>query len=378
MISAGCGAAPAPESASPPPSASNATGGASTIASPTTSSLPAQDAGAQASAAARAPVELTAKPIALPNATAPASMDYLAYERGSSRVWIPLADSSGGTVAVLDVGTGLVTSVNGFKTAEREVRGKKRYFGPSAASLGNGFAYIGNRATNEVCAVDAKTLKLGQCARLPPGTDGVAYVPNVNEVWVTNQKEHALIVLDSSKPEVLKLKTTIKVDGDPEGYGVDESRGLFFTNLEDKGDTLGIDVKTHKVVSTWKAGCNADGPRGLAVDSARGFVIIACTEHLQVLDGNHQGAPLGTLDTGAGVDNIDFLDAKKLVYAAAGKAARLTVARLDDRGQLTAVATGATPPGTRNPVVDAKGTAYLTDAANARVVSFPPADAPGR
>ena len=82
--------------------------------------------------------------------------------------------------------------------------------------------------------------------------------------------------------------------------------------------------------ATWNPGCGADGPRGLAFDAAHDFVVVACTDHVQVLDAGHDGAPLGRLDTGAGVDNIDFVGGR--VYAAAGKAAQLTVAAVDDEG----------------------------------------------
>jgi DNA-binding beta-propeller fold protein YncE len=242
--------------------------------------------------------------------------------------------------------------------------------GPSAVSIGDGFAYVGNRGTSEVCAVDVKTLQLGKCVKLPSAIDGVAYVASSKEVWVTAPHDGKLIVLDASKPAQLVAKTTIDLPGEPEGYAVDESRGVFFTNLEDKGGTVVIDVKSHKPRATWNAGCSADGPRGVAVDEARNFVIVACTDHVQVLDAGHDGAKLGSLDTGAGVDNIDLLAAKKLLYVAAGKAERLTIARLDDHGKLEVVATGATAPGARNPVADDSGNVYVADSQASRILSF--------
>src|SRR5208283_4059888 len=63
--------------------------------------------------------------------------------------------------------------------------------------------------------------------------------------WVTTPQNQTLTVLDASKPDTLKAKTTIKLEGDPEGYAVDASRGLFFTNLEDKNKTVVIDVASH-------------------------------------------------------------------------------------------------------------------------------------
>jgi DNA-binding beta-propeller fold protein YncE len=326
--------------------------------------MAALDAGATGAATA----SLTARGIALPGVSPPASFDYLAADRARGRIWVPIGNT--GSVDVLDVSSGTITRVDGFKTAEREVRGKKRTLGPSAATIGDGVAYVGNRATNEVCVVDATTLKLGACAKVPSPTDGVAYVASTKEVWVTTPRDHSLTILDAAHG--LKVKDVVKTDGDPEGYAVDEARGLFFTNLEDKGGTLEIDVKTHKVKATWNAGCSSDGPRGLAVDSARGLVFVACTDHVQVLDEARDGAKLGTLDTGAGVDNLDYIDAKELLVAAAGRAARVTLARADEKGQLSVVATGNTAAGARNAVADADGNAYVVDPQGAQLLVLKP------
>jgi DNA-binding beta-propeller fold protein YncE len=274
-------------------------------------------------------------------------------------------------VDVFDVATGKFDLVNGFKSAEREVRGKKRIMGPSAVSIGDGVAYVGNRATSEVCVVEAKPLKLGQCVTLPQATDGVAYVKSTKEVWVTTPRDHSLTVLDASNPHLLSLKVVVKLEGESEGYGVDDVRGRFFTNLEDKDRTVVVNLKNHRVEAIWKPECGETGPRGLAVDPARDFVIVACTDHVQVLDAGHEGTLLGRLDTGAGVDNVDYLADGRLLYVAAGRAARLTIAKVDDQGRFTIAATGSTAEGARNAVADAHCNAYVADPANARLLVFP-------
>jgi hypothetical protein len=274
-------------------------------------------------------------------------------------------------VDVYDTAAGSFTKVDGFKTEERDFKGKKRTMGPSAVAIGDGFAYVGNRATSEICPVDLGTLKPGKCLKLPSPTDGVAYVASAKEVWVTTPKAQTIAILDASKPDALKPKTSIKVDGSPEGYAFDASRNLFFTNLEDKNKTLEIDVGTHKVRATWTPDCGADGPRGIAAEASHGFVFVACTDHLDVLDGAHDGAVLAKLDTGAGVDNIDWLEPQRLLFVAGGKAAKLTIARVDDKGMPTVVASGASTDGARNGVADASGNTYVADPVNARLLVFP-------
>jgi DNA-binding beta-propeller fold protein YncE len=310
-------------------------------------------------APAPSPPRLTSTAVAIPGATSPLSFDYLSIDRDAGRVYLAVGNT--GSLDVFDIASSSFTRVDGFKTAEREYHGKKRMAGPSASAVGDGFVYVGNRATSEVCPVDAKSLKLGECLALPTPTDGVAYVRSAKEVWVTTPRDESITVLDASSPGALKAKTVIKLGGDVEGYAVDDAHGLFFTNTEDKGTTLVIDVKTHALRSTWSPGCGSDGPRGLAIDSARGFLFVACTDHVQVLDAKKDGALLGKLETGAGVDNLDYVESSGLLVVAAGKAAQMTFARVDEKGAPSVVAAGTTATGARNAVADARGGAYVPD-----------------
>jgi hypothetical protein len=364
---AACAGAPEPPIEPLPPPTAVAT--ASAPSSSEADHPAASDAGSAVSVASPPPATLAATSVPLPGATGPVSIDYLVADRPNARVWVPVGDT--GSADVLDVTTKTFTRVDGFKTAEREMRGKKRIAGPSAAAVGDGVVYVGNRATSEVCAVDAKSLKRGKCLKLASATDGVAYVASAKEVWVTTPHDESITVLDASTPAAPKPKMVIKLGGDTEGYAVDEGRGLFFTNLEDKGGTLVVDVKTHKLTATWNASCGSAGPRGLAIDPARGYLFVACTDHVQVLDEGHDGAPLGKLDAGAGVDNLDYLASRGLLYIASGKAATVTIAHADDGGLLSVVATGTTATGARNAVVDARGTAYVADAAGAQLFILP-------
>ncbi len=223
---------------------------------------------------------LDIKAFPLPGASGPVSLDYLACDRSRGRVWVPVGDT--GSADVFDIATSTFTRVDGFKTEAREVRGKLRVMGPSSASVGDGVVYVGNRATSEVCSINAETLKLGQCLKLPASIDGVSYVASSKEVWVTTPRDQSLAVLDA-KPNTLRAKLIIKTPGAPEGFAVDQLRGLFYTNLEDKNETLAIDIKTHTIRANWNSGCGSDGPRGVAVDAARNFVFVACTESVHIL-----------------------------------------------------------------------------------------------
>ena len=300
-------------------------------------------------------------------------MDYLAYDRANHRVWVPAGDT--GSVDVIDVTNDKITQLDGFPTAEVERRGTKRTVGPSSATVGKGAVYVGNRADSSVCAVDAVSLKKGACLKLDSMPDGLAYVAATKEVWVTTPGDKSIRILDAAAAGTLTAKAKLSLDGEPEGFAVDDARAVFYTNLEDKDRTLSIDVRRRAVVKTWMPQCGADGPRGLAIDRERDFLFVACPDHVIVLDAGHDGRLLSKIDTGDGVDNLDYVASRHELYAAAARAAKLTVASLDAQGKLTLVASVATAKGARNAVATDQGVAYLTASPDGQVLVVAPAAA---
>ncbi len=317
--------------------------------------------------AAAAPPSSSVRAIALPDAPADGVfMDYLAYDRARHRVWVPAGNT--GKVDVVEVPGGAVAHVDGFATQEVERRGRKRIVGPSSATVGDGVVYVGNRGDSTVCAIDAASLQKGACATLASMPDGLAFIAATKEVWVTTPRDQTITILDAATPGALALKQTLKFEGDPEGYAVDEGRGLFYTNLEDKDRTLQIDVRTRQTRATWLPGCGEDGPKGLALDRAANFLFVACADKVKALDAGHDGRELSALATGDGVDNIDYVEGRHELFAGAARAATLTVAAVDAAGKLTAAAVVPTSAGARNAVATDDGTAYLTDSRSGKIL----------
>ena len=309
--------------------------------------------------------------IALPGAPAGGvMMDYIAYDRAHHRVWVPAGNT--GSVDVVEVPSGKVTRVDGFVTAEMERRGKKRTVGPSSATVGDGVVYVGNRGDSTVCAMEAQSLGKGACVKLESMPDGLAWVASAKEVWVTTPRDKSITILDAATPGALTVKTKMSFDGEPEGFVVDDARGLFYTNLEDKDRTLMIDIKSRTVSKTWLPTCGEDGPKGLALDHALNFLFVACADKVKVLDAGHDGKELSSLATGDGVDNIDYVEGRRELYAGAARAAKLTVASVDDKGQLTSQAVVTTANGARNAVATEEGAAYLTDAPEGKILIVAP------
>jgi DNA-binding beta-propeller fold protein YncE len=310
--------------------------------------------------------------IALPGAPAGGVfMDYLAYDRAHHRVWVPAGNT--GSVYVVDAANNNeVARVEGFPTAEMERRGSKRTVGPSSATVGDGIVYVGNRADSSVCGVDAVSLRVGPCIKLASPPDGLAYVASAAEVWVTTPRDRSITLIDAATVGKLKPKAKISLDGQPEGFAVDAARGVFYTNLEDTDRTLTIDIANRRVTRTWLLGCGADGPRGLAIDRGFNFLLVACRDRVMVLDAGHEGKQLSSIVVGEGLDNIDYVESRHEVYAAAARAAKLTIARLDPQGGLTPLAILPTVTGARNAVATEDGTAYLTDSPEGKILVVAP------
>jgi len=298
--------------------------------------------------------------IALPGGP-PAGMDYLAYDAQSGLLFVPASNT--GKVDVIDTKSGKLQSIDGWKTEKRG----ERIAGVTAATTGGGYAYIGNRADSSICAVEIRSLERKGCVTLASMPDGVFYVGATKEVWVTTPRDNSLQILSLKDPAAPAHAGSIKLEGQPEGYAVDEQRGIVFTNLEDKDKTLSIDAKSRKVTASWDPGCPEKGPRGIVVDAAAKRLFVACAvEGLKEFDAS--GKIIAKLDTGAGVDNIDILPAKHRVYVASSSEAKLTVAEVGPDGAFKVVSTAATVPGGRTVIVDGAGNAYIPDSKQGRLV----------
>lgn len=292
---------------------------------------------------------------ALPGASdAGIGMDYIIFDPATHAVWVPAGNT--GAVDVVDPASGKVRQISGFPTAEMGTGDRKRVVGPSSVTIGSGTIYVGNRGDSTVCAVNPQTLVRGTCHKVDSMPDGLAYVATTKEVWVTTPRDKSIRILDAT---TLDEKAKLTFDGNPEGFAVDNKRGRFYTNMEDKDLTLAIDLRSHATVATWKPACGADGPHGLRVDEKAGQLFVACSTRAEVLDVAHDGAVLSSIDTGDGVDDIDYAPATHLLYVGAAKAGLLTVAHADAKGVLTIVAKVPTHTGARNPAVTSDGTVYL-------------------
>jgi DNA-binding beta-propeller fold protein YncE len=295
-------------------------------------------------------------------------LDYLGFDPSTGVVWVPAGPT--GSVDLVDTTTRAVTRIEGFPTKEMERNGKKRIVGPSSVTFGDGVVYVGNRGDSTICAMDPRTHARGACGTIDAMPDGIAYVGATHEVWVTAPRDKSIRILDAA---TLAQKARLPFDGEPEGFAVDATRGRFYTNLEDKDLTLAIDLTSHETVATWHPACGEDGPHGLRLAEAEGLLFVACSTKAETLDVGHTGAIVGTIETGDGVDDLDYAAATHTLYVAAAVPGTLTIASVDPKGALTLAATVPTKKGGRNGVVDAHGTVYVADGPTSELLVVAPA-----
>lgn len=235
--------------------------------------------------------------------------------------------------------------------------------GPSSAAVGATGVYIGNRGDASVCLVDDKTLVRGVCATLDSSPDGLAYASIGNELWVTTPRDHSLRVLDGT---TLVQKARIALDGQPEGFAIDAVRRRFYTNLEDKDQTIAVDLTARTVAATWPTGCGRDGGKGMRLLEPAGQLVIACGATARVLDVGHDGALLSEMPTVEGVDDLD-LGPNGFVILAGGKAGALTYAAVIE-GVIHPVTVAQTAPGARNAVFGSDGVVYVPHGSAGEVI----------
>ena len=313
------------------------------------------------------------KPIPLTDGKSPIILDHLAYDRATNRLWVPASNT--GAVDVIDCNSDSVSRVSGFSTRDIELEGRKARMGPTAVTIGEGAVYIGNRGESSLCVIDSKTLTRGDCVPIPrsspesdTGPHGLVYVAATREVWVTTGPGKSIQIFDVSDAHHPKLKSKIDLDGPTEGYAIDNERGRFYTNIDEQGLTLAIDLRSHKIISKWPIGSKE--LQGLAIDTQRGFLFVACTDHVVSLNIAHGGKLLDSLPTGGGLDDVDFSTEQKLLYAAASVTATLSIIEVSDDGKLHLKALVPTAKGARGVTAGRDETAYLIHPAQGSILKL--------
>ncbi len=324
-------------------------------------------------------LKLTPTVIALPGGglgTGGIGIDDMGFAPGLNRVVVPAGRT--GNVDLVDIDTLEVKSVAGF-SVEKQFHGSHD-FGATSVTEANGLLFVADRTTNTMRTVDPKKGALvGSAVKFAASPDYVRSVPALHEIWVSEPDKQQIEIFSIPKGATTPVHTgVVAIDGDgPESLVIDHARGRAYTNLF-SNVTLAIDLKSHKIVDRFTNACAKDGTdpndrgsRGIAVDEARGFLIVGCAEGIaSVVDITVPGGKrLSQVKLpGTDVDVLAFDPVLGHLYATPGE--RLAILGLSDHGVIKVIGTTPIPTQARSVVADGKGFVYVGDQKGSGLLRF--------
>ena len=180
-----------------------------------------------------------------------------------------------------------------------------------ASEFGRG--YISAGKADSVFAFDLKTLKTLGEFKVGKKPDAIIYEPFSKRIYVMNGDSDNITVLNAADGS---LAGTIALGGGPE-YAVSDGKGNLYVNLEEKNETLHIDVTSLKVKDRWPlAPCTT--PTALSMDVENKRLFVGCrSKQLAVLSAD-TGKIVFTAPIGERVDAGGFDSKTRLVYLSTG------------------------------------------------------------
>jgi DNA-binding beta-propeller fold protein YncE len=177
----------------------------------------------------------------------------------------------------------------------------------------SGRGYVTAGKSDAVVAFDSKTLKpLGEI-KVGTKPDAIIYEPLTKRMYVMNGDSDNITVLNASDGS---LAGTIDLGGGPE-FAVSDGKGNLYVNLEEKNETLHVDVNAMKVKDRWPLAPCAT-PTSIAMDVENRRLFVGCrSRHFAVLNAEN-GKIVFTAPIGERVDAGAFDAKTRLVYLSTG------------------------------------------------------------
>jgi DNA-binding beta-propeller fold protein YncE len=308
----------------------------------------------------------TLTPLPLPGGEGGIGFDDLRYSSELRKLLVPAGRS--GRLDLLDPKTRAIVEIKGFSSSREGGRGHSQ--GTTSADEGEGLIFASDRSEQTLVVIEAASLRIVARVKLGGSPDYVRWVAPMREVWVSEPGSKAIETfrLAGKSPPKLDPAGNIEVQDGPESLEIDPPRHRAYANTW-HDTTVGIDLGSRAIAARWRNGC--EGARGLAVDPARGFAFVGCTEgKAVVLDVAHDGKMLGTAKTGDGVDIIAFSAKLSHLYVPGGKAANMTVLGVADGGDLKLLGTVATSADAHCVAADDDENAWVCDPGKGRLLLF--------
>ncbi len=272
--------------------------------------------------------------------------DYIVADQDHGRVFRTRVD---GTADVIDVKTGKVSQLT---------------------SAGNGHMVVVVPGTTlgvvplrtpakTIRIIDTATDKIVADVAGGDGPDGAAYDPFSKHVFVANHNGGDVTEVD---PVAGTVVATIAVGGGKLEFPAADGAGHVFVNMQEKGEIAVIDVKDHKVSTTYKLpGCEDNS--GLAFADQSKLLIVACGNGVAKVVAADSGKEMASLAIGKGPDSVIYDSQRQLAFIPCGRDGVLEVISLADPAHVAVVQHVPTQVLTRTGAVDRQsGRIYLMTA----------------
>ncbi len=302
-------------------------------------------------------------PVELPQGDGGIGFDDLGYSAELGKVLAPAGRT--GKLDLIDPKTLAVEAIAGFTDTAPGAKGHGQ--GSTSASFGSGYLFASDRGAGVVVSIDPKTKKAVSRVSLDSGPDYVRWVEPVKELWVTEPRKKQIEVFALTGNQ-LSRRTAFTVADGPESLAIDATRGRAYTHTW-HGETVAIELKTHKEVARWKNGC--EGSRGIALDEAHGWLFVGCEEgKATALDVAHEGKRLGEVATGKGVDIIAYDAKRRHLYVPGGDSSKLSFVAVDEKGALKLLGEADTAEDASCVTSGPSGQVWVCDPKNGRLLLF--------
>jgi hypothetical protein len=309
-------------------------------------------------------VPVGAAQIVLPGTPPGIRFDDMRFSARLQALVIPAGHT--GNVDLVDITTHAITALPGF-TASSCVDGT----GSTSAEEGGGLVYAIDKTAMRLDVADPVSKTIVGFTPLAASPDVVRFVAPTREVWVTEASATPpqIEVFSLAAPKSPVSTGTIQVAGGVELLEIDATNRRAYT--QSGATTMGLDLQTHAVVASWSNMCGAGGAHGLAIDAARGLLILVCSSGnvvtLRLTDGTLLASEPSTA---TGVD-LTAYDPKLAHFYVAGRTSQtLAVVGVGDLGSLQVLGSFPTVSGARCVVSDLNGSAYVCDPNSGSILAY--------
>jgi YVTN family beta-propeller protein len=216
-----------------------------------------------------------------------------------------------------------------------------------ASEFGRGYASAGK--SDSVVVFDLNTLKPLGDIKVGKKPDAIIYDPGTKHVFAMNGDSDSITAINAADGKVV---ATIDLGGGPEFAAVD-GKGNLYVNLEEKGDTVHVDLNSMKAAHHWPLAPCAT-PTAMAFDSASRRLFVGCRggKMMTVLDAD-SGKIITTSPIGERVDAAAYDPATKLVFMSTGDG-NVSIFHQDSADKYSLLENLSTAPGAKTMGLDTK------------------------